>query len=38
MNNLLDFSDIYFGPLVVKTGVLNLFDLIKYQDGFLSIG
>ena len=35
MNNLEDFSDIYFGPLVVKTGVLKVFDLVKYQDGFL---
>ena len=35
MNNLEDFSDIYFGPLVVRTGVLKVFDLVKYQDGFL---
>ena len=35
LNNLDDFSDIYFGPLVLTTGVLKTFDLIKYQDGFL---
>lgn len=35
INTLDDFSDIYFGPLVLTTGVLKVFDLIKYQDGFL---
>ncbi len=35
INRLDDFSDLYFGPLVCNTSVLKLFDLIKYQEGFL---
>lgn len=34
--NMLDaFADIYFGPLVWKTGALGVFDLMPYDDGFL---
>lgn len=29
------FCDIYFGPLVESTGVLQVFDLMPYGDGFL---
>ena len=30
-----DFLDIYFGSLVDSTGVLKIFDLMKYDEGFL---
>ena len=30
-----DFSDLYFGPLVATTGILNVFELRPYGDGFL---
>jgi len=35
INTLDDFSDMYFGPLVLSTGSLQVFDLVKYQDGLL---
>lgn len=35
INTLDDFSDLYFGPLVSKTGSLKVFDLLKYGEGFL---
>ena len=35
VNSLGDFSDLYFGPLVAKTGSLRVFDLLPYQKGFL---
>ncbi len=35
INTIDDFSDMYFGPLVLSTGALQVFDLIKYQDGLL---
>ena len=35
VNTLGDFSDLYFGPLVFKTGVLKVFDLLPYHKGFL---
>lgn len=35
INTIEDFSDLYFGPLVLSTGSLQVFDLIKYQDGLL---
>lgn len=35
INTIDDFSDLYFGPLVLSTGALQVFDLIKYQDGLL---
>jgi len=35
VNTLEDFTDIYFGPLVASTGVLNVFDLMQYHEGFL---
>lgn len=35
INTLDDFSDMYFGPLVLSTGSLQVFDVIKYQDGLL---
>lgn len=35
INSIEDFSDMYFGPLVLSTGVLKTFDLMKYGDGFL---
>lgn len=35
INTIEDFSDLYFGPLVLSTGALRVFDLIKYQDGLL---
>lgn len=35
INSLDNFSDLYFGPLVLSTGVLKIFELKKYGDGFL---
>ena len=35
INTIEDFSDMYFGPLVLSTGALQVFDLIEYQDGLL---
>ena len=35
INTIEDFSDLYFGPLVLSTGVLRTFELIKYGEGFL---
>lgn len=35
INTIDDFSDLYFGPLVLSTGSLQVFDLIKYQDGLM---
>ena len=35
INTIEDFSDMYFGPLVLSTGTLQVFDLIEYQDGLL---
>ncbi|MCR5606666.1 MAG: nucleoside kinase, partial [Treponema sp.] len=35
VNNIDDFTDLYFGPLVVSTGYLKVFDLMPYQEGFL---
>ena len=35
INTLDGFSDLYFGPLVTRTGVLSVFELKKYRDGFL---
>jgi uridine kinase len=35
INKIDDFSDLYFGPLVLSSGSLQVFDLIKYQDGLL---
>lgn len=35
INTMDKFSDLYFGPLVYSTGVLKLFDLMPYQQGFL---
>lgn len=35
VNTIDDFSDLYFGPLVLSTGALQVFDLVKYQDGLM---
>ena len=35
INSINDFCDIYFGPLVLSTGVLKTFELMKYHNGFL---
>lgn len=35
LNSINDFSDMYFGPLVLSTGVLQTFDLVKYHDGIM---
>lgn len=35
MNVLDGFSDIYFAPLVESTGILKVFDLVPYENGFL---
>jgi len=35
VNSIDDFSDMYFGPLVLSTGSLQTFDLVNYQDGLL---
>jgi len=35
INSIGDFSDLYFGPLVLSTGVLKVFELLKYKNGFL---
>lgn len=35
INTIGDFSDLHFGPLVPKTGVLKHFELKQYGEGFL---
>ena len=35
MNNLTGFSDLYYLPLLHRTGRLTAFDLTLYEDGFL---
>ncbi len=35
VNTLETFTDLYFGPLVSSTGVLDVFDLMPYHEGFL---
>lgn len=35
INSINNFSDMYFGPLVLSTGSLQTFDLIKYHDGIM---
>lgn len=35
INTLGDFSDMYFGPLVLSTGILKVFALMQYKEGFL---
>lgn len=35
INTLGSFSDLYFGPLVSSTGILSVFELKPYADGFL---
>lgn len=35
INTIDTFSDMYFGPLVLSTGMLSVFTLMKYGDGFL---
>ena len=35
VNQLGDFSDLYFSPLVASTGMLKVFDLMLYKEGFL---
>ena len=35
VNTMGDFSDLYFGPLTQSTGILKVFELKPYDDGFL---
>ena len=35
VNKLDEFTDLYFGPLVSSTGMVDIFDIMKYEDGFL---
>ena len=35
VNTMDEFSDLYFEPLVYSTKILKVFDLMKYQQGFL---
>lgn len=35
INTIGDFSDLYYGPLTLKTGILKTFELMKYGKGFL---
>ncbi len=35
VNSLDDFYDLNFGTLVASTGILSVFDLMPYQEGFL---
>ena len=35
INTLGNFSDMYFGPLVLSTGILKVFELMQYKEGFL---
>lgn len=35
VNKLEDFMDLYFGPLVSSTGILKVFDIMPYHQGFL---
>lgn len=33
-----NFIDSYYGPLVVRSGLLSVFDLVPYKDGMLLLG
>jgi len=35
VNECMDYMDIYVQPLLPRTGLLNVFELMPYQDGFL---
>lgn len=35
VNHLEEFTDLYFEPLCTSTGLLNVFDIMPYQEGFL---
>jgi uridine kinase len=35
VNSCGDFMDLYIGPLVARTGLLQAFELMEYEDGFL---
>ena len=35
INKLDDFADIYFAPLLKSTGMLSVFDIMPYHEGFL---
>lgn len=35
INSINNFSDLYFEPLVLSTGILSVFELLKYENGFL---
>ncbi|GHV78447.1 uridine kinase [Spirochaetia bacterium] len=35
VNQCKGFSDLYIEPLAVRTGILSVFELMPYQDGFL---
>lgn len=35
INTIDDFSDLYFGPIVLSTGALQIYDLVEYHDGLL---
>ncbi len=35
INTIEDFTDLYFGPMVLSTGAHQVFDLIEYHDGLM---
>jgi uridine kinase len=35
VNSFCDYMDVYISPLLPRTGLLSLFDIVKYSDGFL---
>ncbi len=35
VNNCGDYMDLYIGPLVARTGLLQAFELMEYKNGFL---
>ncbi|MBR4448823.1 MAG: nucleoside kinase [Treponema sp.] len=35
VNSLEGYYDIYYGPMACHTGIINCFDLVNYEDGFL---
>ncbi len=35
MNTIGEFTDLYYGPLLISTGMLKVFDIMKYNEGFL---
>lgn len=35
INRMENFADLYFGPMAPQTGILNIFELMPYEEGFI---